>query len=60
MRDDEWTRNPEDAQYTFSKLGAAEKELYFIEGTTKRFRDGYNWFGREPQRVLDFLAKYMQ
>ena len=60
VRDDEWMRNPEDAQYTFDKLGSQEKELYFIEGTTKRFRDGYNWFGREPQRVLDFLAKYMQ
>ena len=58
--DDEWTRNPEDGQKTFDLLGAAEKELFWIEGTTKRFKDGYNWFGRQPERVLAFLDKYMK
>lgn len=58
--DDEWTRNPEDGQKTFDLLGTAEKELFWIEGTTKRFKDGYNWFGRQPERVLAFLDKYMK
>ena len=58
--DDAWTRNPEDAQKTFDLLGATEKELFWIEGTTRRFKDGYNWFGKEPATVLAFLDKYMK
>lgn len=57
--DDEWTRNPEDAQKTFDLLGSEDKELFWIEGTTKRFRDGYNHFGRHPEKVLSYLEKYM-
>lgn len=49
VKDDAWTRNPEDGQKTFDLLGAKEKEIFWIEGTTRRFKDGYNWFGREPQ-----------
>ena len=40
---DSWTRNPEDAQKTFDLLGSKDKELFWIEGTTKRFKDGYNY-----------------
>jgi pimeloyl-ACP methyl ester carboxylesterase len=58
--DDAWTKNPEDAQKTFDLLSSQEKELYWIEGTTRRFKDGYNWFGREPQKVLSFLDQYMK
>jgi len=36
-------KNPEDAQKTFDLISSAEKELFWIENTTKRFRDGYNW-----------------
>lgn len=57
--DDAWTRNPEDGQKTFDLLGSAEKELFWIEGTTRRFRDGYNHFGRHPETVLSFLEKHM-
>lgn len=56
---DEWTRNPEDAQKTFDLLGSKDKELFWIEGTTKRFRDGYNYFGRQPERVLAFFDDHM-
>lgn len=59
LRDDAVIQNPQDAQRTFDALGSKEKELYWIEGTTKRFEDGYNWFGRYPDRALSFLAKYM-
>lgn len=60
VKDDSWTRNPEDGQKTFDLLASKEKEIFWIEGTTRRFKDGYNWFGREPKTVLDFLAKYMK
>ncbi|RBP43816.1 hypothetical protein DES53_105215 [Roseimicrobium gellanilyticum] len=52
-------KNPGDAQRTFDLLASTDKELYWIEGTTKRFEDGYNWFGRYPEKVLSFLGKYM-
>ena len=59
LRDDAVINNPSDAEGTFAALGSTDKELYWIENTTKRFEDGYNWFGRTPQKVLSFLAKYM-
>lgn len=58
--DDAWTRNPEDAQKTFDLLGSKEKELFWIENTPYRFKDGYNHFGKHPEKVLSFLAKHMQ
>jgi hypothetical protein len=57
---DSWTRNPEDAQKTFDLLGSKDKELFWIEGTTKRFKDGYNYFGRHPEKVLAFFDKHMK
>jgi hypothetical protein len=57
---DSLTRNPEDAQKTFDLLGSKEKELFWIEGTTKRFKDGYNYFGRHPEKVLAFVDKHMK
>ena len=60
LRDDAIIENPKDAQSTFDALGSSDKELYWIEGTTKRFEDGYNWFGRHPEKVLSFLDKYMK
>jgi uncharacterized protein len=58
--EDEWTRNPEDAQKTFALLGSADKELFWIENTKKRFKDGYNHFGRHPEKVLTLLEKHMK
>ena len=58
--EDEWTRNPEDAQKTFDLLGSKEKDLFWIEGTKKRFRDGYNYFGRHPEKVIAFFDKHMK
>ena len=57
---DAWTRNPEDAQKTFDLLGSKETELFWIEGTTKRLKDGYNYFGRHPEKVLAFFDKHMK
>jgi pimeloyl-ACP methyl ester carboxylesterase len=60
VRDDSWTRNPEDAQKTFDLLGSKEKELIWIDGTTRRFKDGYNYFGKHPEKVLAFLDNHMK
>lgn len=58
--DDAWTRNPEDAQKTFDLLGSKEKELLWIKDTPYRFRDGYNYFGRYPEKIIEFIDKYMK
>ncbi len=57
--EDAWTRNPEDAQATFDLLGSAEKELLWIENTPHRFKDGYNYFGRHPEKIIPFIDRHM-
>ena len=57
--EDAWTRNPEDAQTTFDLLGSREKELLWIENTPHRFKDGYNYFGRHPEKIIPFIDKHM-
>jgi hypothetical protein len=37
-----------------------EKELFWIEGTTRRFKDGYNYFGRHPEKVIAFFDQHMK
>lgn len=58
--DDAWTRNPEDGQKTFDLLASKEKELLWIENTPYRFKDGYNYFGRYPEKIIPFFNKYMK
>ena len=58
VKDDAWTDNPRDAERTFNLIASAEKELFWIEGTTRRF-DGYNYFGNNPERMLAFFGKYL-
>ena len=60
VRDDAWTKNPEDAQKTFDMLGTKDKEMIWVENTTRRFKDGYNYFGRYPEKVLAFFDKHMK
>ena len=60
VKDDAWTKNPEDGQKTFDLLGSKDKELFWIEGTTRRFEDGYNYFGRYPEKIIAFFDKYMK
>lgn len=57
VRNDAWT-TPEDGQKTFDLLGSNEKELYWIEGTSRRF-DGYNYFGQNPEKMIAWFDKYM-
>lgn len=58
VRDDAWSK-PEDVQTTFDNLTVAEKELFWIEGTTRRF-DGYNYFGEHPKQMVEFFDRYMK
>jgi hypothetical protein len=58
--EDAWTKNPEDAQKTFDLISNAWKELFWIENSTKRFRDGYNHFGKHPEKVLGFYDKHLK
>lgn len=58
--EDAWTKNPEDAQKTFDLISSTEKELFWIENTTKRFRDGYNYFGKHPEKIIAFFDKHMK
>lgn len=57
--EDVWTDNPKDAQEIFDQIGSEEKELFWIEGTNRRF-DGYNYFGVNPEKMLAFFDKYMK
>ena len=54
------TRNPEDAQKTFDLLASKDKELFWIENASKRFRDGCNHFARHPERFIAFFDKHMK
>ena len=60
VRDDAWTKNPEDGQKTFDMLGTKDKEMIWVENTTRRFKDGYNYFGRYPEKVLAFFDRHMK
>ncbi len=57
--DDIWTDNPKDAQEIFDNIESEEKELFWIEGTNRRF-DGYNYFGIHPEKMLAFFDTYMK
>lgn len=57
--DDAWTDNPNDAQAIFDLIGSTEKELFWIEGTNRRF-DAYNYFGLHPEKMIAFFDKYMK
>ncbi len=58
VREDSTTK-PFDVQTIFDSIAAEEKELFWIEGTTRRW-DGYAYFSRDPQRMLGWFEKYMR
>ncbi len=59
VKDDWLINNPSDGQGAFDALGSTDKELHWIEGTTKHCEEGYHWFGRHPEKALAYLARYM-
>lgn len=58
VKGDKWTEDS-DGEKTFELLGAAEKELFWIEGTTRRWV-GYNYFGENPERLLGWFDRFMK
>ncbi|MGW4899980.1 alpha/beta hydrolase family protein [Streptomyces albidoflavus] len=49
---------PEDVQSIYDNLAATDKELLWIEGTTRRF-DGYNYFPEHPERMIDWFTTHL-
>ena len=58
VRDDAWSR-PDDVQTTFDRLGSADKDLLWIDGTTRRF-DGYNYFGAHPEKMVGWFDRFLK
>lgn len=58
VHDDVLTR-PDDVQTIFDSLPASQKELFWIHGTTRRW-DGYCFFQRFPDRILEWFATHMK
>ncbi len=42
----------------FDAVGAAEKEMFWIEGSDQRF-SGYNYYGEHPERLVDWFDRHM-
>lgn len=57
VRDDVLTRSS-DVQSIFDNIATREKELLWIEGTTKRW-DGYTRFAKEPGPMLAWFERFM-
>jgi predicted alpha/beta hydrolase len=56
VQNDPWT-NPSDVRGFYDRT-QAPKEIFWIEGDLERF-DGYNYFGKHPEKMLEFLNQYM-
>ncbi len=55
---DDFLTKPSDVQTIFDTISAADKELFWIEGTDQRFQ-GYNYYGEHPERMLDWFNKHI-
>ena len=45
---------PQDVQDIYDAIPVAEKSLYWMEGTDRRF-DGYNFFGAHPELPIEWF-----
>ncbi|HVV90008.1 MAG TPA: alpha/beta hydrolase [Solirubrobacterales bacterium] len=59
LRRDFLIHGEEDGQEIFDALGAAEKELLWIEDSNQRFF-AYNYFGLHPERLVDWFDRHMR
>ncbi|GAB3461078.1 hypothetical protein GCM10027570_46710 [Streptomonospora sediminis] len=50
---------PDDLEAAFEAIGAEQKSMFWIHGTTSRW-DGYTYFQRNPERVLAWFAAHMR
>jgi hypothetical protein len=58
VHDDPNTR-PDDVQTMYDNIPVAEKKLFWIEGTTRRW-DGYTYFQKDPSHMLDWFDTHMR
>ncbi|GAA1657418.1 alpha/beta hydrolase family protein [Actinoplanes couchii] len=58
VKDDILTRT-DDVRSMYDNIPIADKDLFWIEGTTRRF-DGYLHFAKEPARMLDWFDRHMR
>jgi len=56
VMEDAWT-DSSDIQGFYDRT-KSPKEIFWIRGDLERF-DGYNYFGKDPTRMLEFLEKHM-
>ncbi|MGR9237867.1 alpha/beta hydrolase family protein [Rhizobium leguminosarum] len=57
VRDDFLTK-PSNVQEIYDTISSKDKKLFWIEGTDQRFQ-GYNYFAKNPQLVLDWFATHI-
>ena len=57
VHDDHLTR-PSDLEEAFEAIGAEQKEMFWINETPRRW-DGYQFFQRHPDRILDWFETHM-
>ncbi|MBL7259582.1 alpha/beta hydrolase [Actinoplanes sp. LDG1-01] len=57
VRDDILTR-PDDVQSMYDNIPIADKELFWIEGSTRRW-DGYLQFAKDPSRMLAWFDRHL-
>jgi pimeloyl-ACP methyl ester carboxylesterase len=57
VRNDFLTK-PSNVQEIYDTLSSKDKKLFWIEGADQRFQ-GYNYFGKNPQLVLDWFGSHM-
>ena len=58
VRGDRWTDDGA-GEKTFELVGTEQKDLFWIEGTTRRWV-GYNYFGQHPDKLIDWFDRFMK
>ncbi|OAT67866.1 hypothetical protein AWB85_12165 [Mycobacteroides immunogenum] len=56
VRDDALTKSS-DVQSIFDNIPVDDKELFWIEDSTRRW-DGYNYFSEHPEKLIDWFDKH--
>jgi len=57
VRKDQATYAEEDVQAVYDAIPITDKKLYWIEGTTQRFK-GYTYFSEKPQQMIEWYNKF--
>ncbi|KAK9234639.1 gibberellin biosynthesis-related [Lipomyces kononenkoae] len=58
VREDLLTK-PADVQLIFDNIPVADKKLFWIEGSTRRW-DGYNYFSEHPEQMIGWFDKHLK